>query len=186
MSIQPRLLIFGASGLLVGLLLLAGPGPADAQYQLTAEAVGSGGGSMTGGSYAVTGTVGQGAAVETSGGGLTLGQGLWPAVLAAAGTSTSRQSSAAKEIPDEYMLGPNYPNPFNPSTVIRYSLPEEVRVRLAVYDMLGRQVQVLVDGQRPAGIHEVKFEAAGLPSGTYLYRVEAGGFSDTGMMSLIK
>ena len=66
----------------------------------------------------------------------------------------------------------NYPNPFNPSTQIGFTLPESAQVSLAVYDVLGRQVQLLLDGAMEAGSHEVTFDASDLPSGTYLYRLE--------------
>ncbi len=79
-----------------------------------------------------------------------------------------------------------YPNPFNPTATIRYGLPAAGRVRLAIYDVLGRRVALLVDGAQPAGRHEVRFEAAGLPGGVYLYRLEAAGQMKTGRMLLVK
>ena len=75
-------------------------------------------------------------------------------------------------VPDQYVLEAAYPNPFNPSTTIRFGLPESAQVRLVVFDVLGRQVRVLLDGTKEAGTHEVVFDADGLPSGTYLYRLE--------------
>jgi len=79
----------------------------------------------------------------------------------------------------------NYPNPFNPSATIRFSLPESAQVRLVVYDVLGRQVRVLVDGTREAGTHEVAFNAEDLPSGMYLYRLETpqGSFVRTMLLA---
>ncbi|NBC15796.1 MAG: T9SS type A sorting domain-containing protein [Bacteroidetes bacterium] len=71
-------------------------------------------------------------------------------------------------------------------TTIRYALPEPTRVRLAVYDLLGREVATLADGLKPAGRHEAIFEASGLPSGVYLYRLEAAGRVLTGRMVLLK
>ena len=75
----------------------------------------------------------------------------------------------ADEIPDAFALEQNYPNPFNPSTTIEFSLDKAQRVTLAVYDMLGREVSVLMDGVRPAARYSVSFDASGLASGTYLY-----------------
>ena len=78
----------------------------------------------------------------------------------------------AAEVPVAVALDQNYPNPFNPSTQIRYTLDAAAPVRLAVYDVQGRLVRMLVDGVRPAGAHSVAFEAGTLPSGTYFYRLE--------------
>lgn len=77
--------------------------------------------------------------------------------------------------PKQWLLSQNYPNPFNPSTAINYQLPSNGYVTLRVYDMLGREVATLVDGRQSAGMHTVKFDAAGLSSGVYLYRLTAGG-----------
>lgn len=83
------------------------------------------------------------------------------------------------------LLG-NFPNPFNPSTVIRYQLSASGSVRLAVYDILGRQVAVLTDGNVPSGSHQVRFDASGLASGVYVYRLEAGGIVFTKTLMLVK
>ena len=91
-----------------------------------------------------------------------------------------------EDLPASFKLDGNYPNPFNPSTTIAFSLPEASEVRISVYDMLGRQVRVLVDGQLAAGRNEVVFDAAGLPTGTYLYRVTTPTQSLTRKMLLVK
>ena len=79
-----------------------------------------------------------------------------------------------------------YPNPFNPSAEIAFDLPEATDVRLAVYDVTGREVARLADGPTGAGAHRVRFDATGLPSGVYLYRLEAGSFAATERMTLVK
>jgi hypothetical protein len=89
-------------------------------------------------------------------------------------------------VPMEYSLSQNYPNPFNPSTTIKFELPKPARVRLSVYDILGREVSVLVNEKRDAGVHEVKFDAAGLASGVYFYMLQAGDFIQTRKMFLIR
>jgi hypothetical protein len=89
-------------------------------------------------------------------------------------------------IPTQYELQQNYPNPFNPTTVISYQLPLASQVRLTVYDMLGRQVAILVNQRLDAGRYEATFTAGNLASGIYLYRLQAGGFSQTSKMLLIK
>ncbi len=79
-----------------------------------------------------------------------------------------------------------YPNPFNPSTTLRYELPAQAQVRLAVYDVLGRVVATLVDGPQQAGSYTVAFEASHLPSGTYVYRLETEATVHTGVLLLLK
>ena len=80
----------------------------------------------------------------------------------------------------------SYPNPFNPVATIQYALPVEGRVVLKVYDVLGREVATLVDGQQQAGNHRATFDASHLASGTYLYRLEAAGQVITNTLQLLK
>jgi hypothetical protein len=77
------------------------------------------------------------------------------------------------EIPTEYQLLQNYPNPFNPSTKIRFELKSETDVKLVVYNLLGEIIQELINNKIAAGNHEFTFNSDGLPSGTYVYRLEA-------------
>jgi hypothetical protein len=90
------------------------------------------------------------------------------------------------EAPKSYALYNNYPNPFNPSTTIKYELPKTSEVRLSVFDMLGREVSVLVNERRDAGVHEVRFIASNFSSGVYLYRIRAGEFVQTRKLLLLK
>jgi flagellar hook assembly protein FlgD len=76
-------------------------------------------------------------------------------------------------LPKEYVLHQNYPNPFNPTTAISYQLSAVSFVTLKVYDVLGREVVTLVDGIRNAGSHNAQWNASGLPSGMYVYRLRA-------------
>ncbi len=76
------------------------------------------------------------------------------------------------EVPGAFTLSQNYPSPFNPTTVVRFQLPVVSDVRLAVFDVLGREVSVLVNGRMNAGVHEVKFDRANLASGLYFYRLQ--------------
>ncbi len=89
-------------------------------------------------------------------------------------------------LPDSYEILGAYPNPFNPTAMISYALPEAGKVTLDVYDVSGRLVRTLVDGFRDAGIHEATFEASGLASGIYLYRLNVADFTATGKMVLMK
>jgi hypothetical protein len=94
--------------------------------------------------------------------------------------------SGVPRSPDEFQLSQNYPNPFNPSTTIKFELPKASPVGLTVYDILGRGVSVLVNDRRDAGVHEVKFDASGLSSGVYFYRIQAGDFVQTRKLVLIR
>ena len=91
-----------------------------------------------------------------------------------------------ESIPHSFEIIGNYPNPFNPTTVIGYQLPQAEMVRLAVYDILGREVALLVDSHVSAGTHQVNFDGSGLSSGIYLYRLQAGNQVLTGKMMLMK
>jgi len=91
-----------------------------------------------------------------------------------------------REVPVNFSLGQNFPNPFNPSTVIKYTLPEASHVTMEVFDMLGRQVAVLQDGVMKAGSHTVTFDAGTLASGIYLYRLNANNRTEVRQMVLVK
>jgi len=109
--------------------------------------------------------------------------GAWRIPLADIATSVKSSSS---QFPGEYMLYQNFPNPFNPSTVIRYQMAVGSRATLKVYDVLGREIATLVDGEQVAGAHAVTFNAAGISTGTYFYRFEAGRYSETKKFVVIK
>ena len=89
-------------------------------------------------------------------------------------------------LPAQYFLAQNHPNPFNPSTIIKFELPVSSEVRLSVCDLLGREVAVLVNERRGAGIHQLTFDASRLSSGLYLYRLQAGDFVATKKLILLK
>lgn len=88
--------------------------------------------------------------------------------------------------PLAFALSQNFPNPFNPSTLIQYQLPGAGPVRLTVYDILGREVATLVDGTQQPGTHEARFDGGGLSSGVYFYRLQAAGFVQQRKMILQK
>jgi len=89
-------------------------------------------------------------------------------------------------IPTDFSISQNYPNPFNPSTKIVYSVSEAANIKLTVYNILGQEVAVLVNGFRNAGMYEVSFDAEDLTSGLYLYTFEAGSTRITKKMTLLK
>ena len=88
--------------------------------------------------------------------------------------------------PHTFKLNNNYPNPFNPSTKISYSIPKQSRVTLKVFDLIGNEVSTLVSEEMAAGNHEVEFDASKLGSGVYLYKLQAGNFIETKKMILLK
>jgi hypothetical protein len=94
--------------------------------------------------------------------------------------------SGGSALPSGYGLSQNYPNPFNPSTVIRFHLPTRSRVRLDVFNILGERVASLVNEERGAGLYSEQFNAAELPTGVYIYRLEAGSFVTSKKLLLIK
>ncbi len=99
-------------------------------------------------------------------------------------TSVSRRVTPSQ--PSEYELCSNYPNPFNPSTMIAFSVPRNSRVTVRVYDITGRAIETLVEGDVPAGIHRLQWSAEGLASGVYLCRMETNGFIQTIRMLYMK
>jgi hypothetical protein len=95
--------------------------------------------------------------------------------------------SDVEGLAQRFELLQNYPNPFNPRTMITFTLPRTSRVTLRVYDLLGREIAALVDGESlAAGTHDVSFDASHLSSGVYFYRLQADGIARTRQMVLVK
>ena len=99
---------------------------------------------------------------------------------------TSVQEPESDVLPKVFALQQNYPNPFNPTTTIQFALPTGSQVVLKIYNLLGREVATLVNEELQSGKYKVDFEANGLPSGVYFYRIQAGGFSKTRKLTLLK
>ncbi len=99
---------------------------------------------------------------------------------------TSDAGDTDSGLPKDFALFQNYPNPFNPSTEIRFSVPKTAHVRLSIYNLIGQHVETLVDEEKPAGNYAVRFNASRLSSGVYLYRFDAGSFSETRSMVFVK
>jgi hypothetical protein len=99
---------------------------------------------------------------------------------------TPNSGSSDNVTPEGYALETNYPNPFNPSTKISFTIPKADHVSLVVYDMLGKEVSTLVDADLGAGTHSITFEGKNLASGTYIYRIRSGEFVQEKTMQLIK
>ena len=111
------------------------------------------------------------------------------------GDTTITGIAGSKEIPKKFYLYQNYPNPFNPSTTIKYQIPKPGLVQLKVYDILGREVAILVNEYQTAGMHSIQFSSDNklqttnhkqLSSGIYFYRLKAGGFAETKKLLLLK
>lgn len=102
------------------------------------------------------------------------------------GTELVSVEQISQLIPDRFALLQNHPNPFNPSTIIRYDLPMEGLVTIKIYDLLGREVKTLVDEHKSAGSYSVEFDARNLTSGTYFYRLTSGDFTEIKKLILMK
>ena len=94
-------------------------------------------------------------------------------------------------VPQQFVLYPNYPNPFNPVTTIRYDLPDDSYVTLTIHDMMGKQIRTLVDGSESAGSRLSQWNARddqgrAVSAGVYLYKIQAGDLVDTKKMILLK
>jgi hypothetical protein len=99
---------------------------------------------------------------------------------------TPTKNEDEDNIPVGYSLEQNYPNPFNPSTKISFSLPQNTQLKMTVYNVIGEQIATLFDGEMTAGIHQIEFNAEGLSSGIYFYRVETAAYSQTKKMILMR
>lgn len=88
--------------------------------------------------------------------------------------------------PKTYSISQNFPNPFNPSTVITYSIPVSSNVIINVYNVLGELITTLVNENQEAGIYKVNFDAQGLSNGVYFYKIQAGNYTETKKMLLLK
>ena len=95
-----------------------------------------------------------------------------------AGLVTSVRPEREVALPSDFRLFQNYPNPFNPSTTIKFYLPRTENVSLRLYDVTGREVESLVEGEVPAGMHELHWTMNSQSSGVYIYRMRAGGFTE--------
>jgi len=156
---------------------------AQAQSSISGSVFGNGGAVLSGSSYRMFGTLGQ-PVIGVTGDSSTRHQaGYWYHVE---DVVTSVEAIPDPTLPREFRLEQNYPNPFNPETTIQFALPERSQVTLRLFDFLGREVAMLLEGDLQPGVFKVTFDAGHLASGLYLYRLEAGGFVQTRKMTLLK
>ena len=142
------------------------------------------------------------AKLDSDGDGKTNGQelgdpnGVWrsgqsnPGVLSAV-TNPGNQASVTSVgniagLPTEYKLYNNYPNPFNPSTKIKFNLPEAAFTKLIIYDLIGKEVETLVNSELKSGTHEVTFDARNIASGVYIYTLQTNNFTSTKKLLITK
>ena len=96
------------------------------------------------------------------------------------------EENEINEMPTDYSLTQNFPNPFNPTTKIRYSVPQSSNVIIKVFDILGNEIETLVNEEKQTGTYEIIWYAENLPSGVYFYQLKAGDFVETKKMLLLK
>jgi hypothetical protein len=113
------------------------------------------------------------------------GQGIWSNVFWFK-TIIITEVNDETELSFSYNLEQNFPNPFNPSTHISYSIPEQAKVLIKIFDVLGNEIETLVDELKPAGSYELTWNAESLPSGIYFYQLRSGAYTDTKKMILMK
>jgi hypothetical protein len=152
------------------------------QYQITNSVISSGGNIISNSNNTIVSTVGESFIGKSSN---TVNQnqiGFWYAYQQTTITDVEDEET----IPTIFKLEQNYPNPFNPSTRIKFAVPEKSNVLIKVYDILGSEVATLVNEEMDAGWYENNFNAAGLSSGVYLFRMEAGNFISTKKMIYLR
>ncbi len=172
------------SQLLTILLCGAAVGGALGQHRLLQGIISNGGGTSSGGTYRVTAVIGQpGIAPAAQAGTYVVRSGFLfiPSQLTPTGVPP-----AADGLPEEFALGQNFPNPFNPTTTIPFSLKTRCFVTLRLFDSLGREVATLLQGNLDAGRHTLTVDASTLPSGVYFYSLEAGPFTALRKAALVK
>ncbi len=152
-----------------------------AQYTIQSSVIGAGGGPASNSTYSMNGTIGQSVVGTINGSQYSVGQGFWHSLNFTNDVKPPVRSA------DGYSLEQNYPNPFNPSTTIVFSIPERQKVTLRIMNLLGEVVAKPIDGESlDAGTYQYEYQALGIPSGTYIYRLEAGNFVKSRKMVLTK
>jgi hypothetical protein len=165
------------------LLLLFLAGNLFGQYSIKHSVIGGGGGVTSNGSYTLSSTIAQPVVGVSENNAMSVLSGFWYLAQPEIVTSVEQVHEGT---PREFRLEQNYPNPFNPSTNIQFSVAEGTHVTLRVYDLLGREIMKLVEDDFSPGVYTVTFDAAGLSSGMYIYRIEAGSFIQTKRLVLLK
>ena len=169
--------------LLLCLLSLSVLGFANAQHKIKNSVLGNGGGKTSNDSFRSLGTFGQIMVGITANASNKIHVGFWFQNI---DIVSAVEQIHPLTIPEEFRLEQNYPNPFNPTTTIEFALPKQSVVLLTLYDILGREIEVLIDMELKQGVYKVNFQADGLPSGSYFYRIQTGGFVKAKKLTLLK
>ena len=175
---------------LIPAVLLCFSTTASAQLFLAATDMSNGFAFGSNNTFQLAGTLGQTLIGEAQNANTWTGGGFWFAARYNQSVITNTEEEAS-DLPTEFQLDQNYPNPFNPTTQIRFGLPEPSVIRLSIYNLLGQEVHVLVNGEKPAGWHTVTWngrDQSGSPaaSGIYLYHLHTPDYVNTRKMMLIK
>ena len=151
------------------------------QYKIPASVLGNGGGFISSSKFQINSTGGQTSIGFTEAGNFKNQVGFWRAAQILTPVEELQDI-----IPKEYGLEKNYPNPFNPSTTISYQMPYQDYVSLKVFDVLGNEVADILHEIKPAGLHEIDFDASKYVSGIYIYKMMIGGNAQTKRMIFLK
>lgn len=153
-----------------------------AQTDIPVSVISSGGMNYSGTTYNLSCTIGQPAIGVSFNSGKILGHGFWYS----AGGNLTYVTPVENNLPEKFALGQNFPNPFNLSTTIRISVPEQTDVSIKLYDILGAEVLTIFAGELNPGYYDLNFDAGNLASGIYIYRMTAGSFVESRKMNLLK
>jgi len=166
----------------VRVLIWLGPGFALSQYAISHGVFGNGGGVSRGGGFGVQGTLGQPLVGTMTGPTSQSVVGFW----ALYGRLVTSVETLFETLPTEFRLEQNFPNPFNPETVIQFALPEASEVSLKVYNVLGKEIATVVEGRYSGGIHKVVWRPEREASGVYFYRLVAKSEKSGRMFTSVK
>ena len=153
-----------------------------AQYVIKQSVIGNGGTAVSDGSHRLAGTIAQPVIGVISTQAYVNKVGCWYQV----GHTGTGIESISDLLPKEFKLDQNYPNPFNPGTIIEFALPKSAFVTLKVYNLVGEENTTLIAENLSAGIHKINWDATGLASGVYWYRLEAENFVQFKKLILIR
>lgn len=175
------------AAIMVG-VTIASSGVQAQSFAIVNGVFGNGGstGTVPGASNQIFGTLGQAIVGKVSNASYTLQSGVGHVIYGIRWTDVKVDIEYESSLPREFRLDQNYPNPFNPSTTIRFALPKQVPVALTVYNLLGQTVSTLVEGNLPPGEYQIRLNATDLPTGLYLYRLQAGTFAQSRKLVLLK